>query len=433
MHTVVVGAGFGGVRLVKGLANSPDHQVTLIDRNDYNFFPPLIYQVAAGFLAPSDISYPLRKLVSTHQNIRYRQAELRYVDPDKRVIGLNSGELPYDRLVLAMGAEANFFGNEAIQKHAIPMKQLSDALAIRNRLLHQFNQAASLPEHEREPYLNIVIAGGGPSGVELAGVLAEIRNDIFSKEYPELKTVDGRVGGTIELVTADPVLLPPMREKSQRYAQQKMEEYGVKLTFSDPVSNYDGEVVDLQSGRQIRTKALIWTAGVSCRKIDGFSGADYGRGNRLQVNQHLQLTNYPEIYAIGDMAIATHDKQYPEGHPQLGQTAMSQGIYVSKYILGRTHKAYRYKHRGDMAMIGRLKAVADLKFWSINGMLAWFAWVWVHIIALITAKNRVATAYNWMIAFFTRNQSLRMEITPDQRFANALIEQDQSTTPPTEE
>lgn len=409
MHTVIIGAGFGGIRALNGIAKDPKQRITLVDRNDYNFFPPLIYQVAAGFLAPSDISYPLRKFITGKANVRYRQGSLQAIDTTRQVITLDNGELHYDRLVLAIGAEPNFFGNVNIAQHALPMKSLRDALSIRNHLLHQFNQAASVDKKSRESYVNIVIAGGGPSGVELAGVLSEIRMDIFKHEYPELQSSKGG----ISLVTADPVLLAPMQQKSQQYAKQQLQNYGVALTFDDTVSDYDATTVTLGSGRQIPAKTLIWTAGVRCHRIEGLNDDDYGRGQRLVVDQHLRLPHYDNIYAIGDIALATHEPNYAAGHPQLGQVAMSQGIYLGRYLRGATDKPYVYKHRGDMAMIGRMKAVADLKSFSVTGFMAWLSWVWVHIIALITVRNRIATAYDWMIAFFTCNQSLRMGITPD--------------------
>lgn len=407
MHTVIIGAGFAGLRAMNRLAKDASQRITLIDRHDYNFFPPLIYQVAAGFLAPSDISYPLRKYIVGNDNVRYRQGIFQGLDTQRNTVMLDNGEVTYDRLVLAIGAEPNYFGNANIEKHAFAMKRLSEALHIRNRLLQQFNYAATLPKAERAPYLRIVIAGGGPSGVELAGVLSEIRNDIFANEYPELE----QALSVIELITADPHLLMPMREKSQRYAKERLEQYGVNITFSDPVADYDGTTIRLASGKEIRAKTLIWTAGVKCPRIDGLQDADIGRGNRLLVDEHLRLINHDNIYALGDIAVCHHDKNYPDGYPQLGQVAMSQGTYLGNNLRRKRPKPYVYKHRGDMAMIGRMRAVADINGFSFNGFVAWVTWVWIHIIALSTNKNRIATTYNWMISFFTRNQSMRMEIT----------------------
>lgn len=408
MHTIIIGAGFGGLRAMSELAKDPSQQITIIDRHDYNFFPPLIYQVAAGFLSPSDISYPIRKFISKMDNVRYRKGILQSVDTKNNILYLDNGELSYDRLILAIGSEPNYFGNTNIEKFAFPMKRISDALTIRNRLLDQFNHAATLPKKERLPYQRIVIAGGGPSGVELAGVLAEIRHDIFEKEYPEFDTSSA---AGIELITADPVLLTPMSKKSQQYAKDELENYGVKLIFSDPVKDYDGSTITLCSGKKIKAKTLIWTAGVICQHIDGFNDHDFARGKRLLVDNHLKLVNYENIYALGDMALCHSDPNYPDGHPQLGQVAMSQGLYLGKNLRKSTKEPYIYKHRGDMAMVGRLKAVAEIKKYSFDGFIAWVTWVWIHIIALSTNKNRIATTYNWMISFFTRNQSMRMKIS----------------------
>lgn len=425
-HTVLIGAGFGGIRCLEQLAKHSGDRITLIDRNDYNFFPPLIYQVSAGFLSPSDISYPLRKFISDYDNVTYRQGSLVSLDTTDKVISLDTGDIDYDRLIIAIGTEPNYFGNEEIETHALPMKTVNDALSIRNHMLAQFNRAASLPVEERAPYLNIVIAGGGPSGVELAGVMSEILLYIMQEEYPELADSTGE----ITLVTADTVLLPPMSEEAQGYAKTQMENFKVSLIFSDPVEGYDGHIVKLKSGQTLRTQNLLWVTGVTCKPIDGLDEADYGHGHRLLVDDHLTLKNHPDIYALGDIALATYDKDYPKGHPQLGQVASSEGTYVGKYLSGKTDQPFKYHHSGDMAMIGRLTAVADTKGMHLKGFIAWLAWVVVHILSLNTAKNQIATAWNWMIAFFTGNQSFRMGIHPYE--SKVKLESDADTDSKTE-
>ncbi|WP_227679576.1 NAD(P)/FAD-dependent oxidoreductase [Psychrobacter sp. Pi2-51] len=407
-HIVLIGAGFAGIRCLEQLAKYSADRITLVDRNDYHFFPPLIYQVSAGFLASSDISYPLRRFIENYDNVRYRQGNLLRINTKDKVVTLDTGNVSYDRLIIATGAETNYFGNKDIEAHALPMKTIKDALSIRNHMLAQFNYAASLPVAEREPYLSIVIAGGGPSGVELAGVMSEIRLYTLHKEYPELLE---NVGG-ITLVTADPVLLAPMSAEAQRYTQLQMEKFKVDLVFSDPVARYDGHIVTLKSGKTLHTHNLIWTAGVTCEPINGLNPDDYGRGNRLVVNSHLALQHHKDIYALGDIALATHDDNYPNGHPQLGQVASSQGTYLGKYLSDKTVEPFQYKHSGDMAMIGRLTAVADIKGMHLKGIIAWLAWVVIHILSLSTAKNRLATTWNWMTAFLTGNQSFRMGIQP---------------------
>lgn len=407
-HTVIVGAGFGGIRCLKTLISDPNRRITLVDRNDYNFFPPLIYQVAGGFLPPSDISYPLRKYIAGNANVRYRQGSLERINPETKTLILDNGELSYDELVLAIGAEVNYFGNANIAKHSLAMKTLTDALAIRNRLLEQLDAATRLPVGERAPYVTIVIAGGGPSGVELAGVLGDITRNIFEHEYPEL--IDN--GARIILATADDVLLKPFTEQSQAYARKAMEDYGIELMFGKIVKDYDGDTVTLASGETIAAKTLIWTAGVTCRKLDGLKDEDYAHGNRLNVDANLRLTGYEDIYVIGDYAMCTSDSNYPKGHPQLGQVASEQGKYLGEYLQKANHGApFVFKNHGNMAMIGRGKAVADTSKHR-EGLLAWFAWALVHIWKLNTAKNRIATTWDWMISFLTGNQSFRMSIKP---------------------
>lgn len=413
----MIGAGFAGIRCLEQLAKHSKDRITLIDRNDYHFFPPLIYQVSAGFLASSDISYPLRRYISSYDNVRYRQGNLLSIHTEDKKIQLNTGEMSYDCLILAIGAETNYFDNKDIETYALPMKTIKDALSIRNHMLKQFNYAASLPVAEREPYLSIVIAGGGPSGVELAGVMSEIRLYTLHKEYPELLD---NIGG-ITLVTADPVLLAPMSEKAQNYTQKQMEKFKVDMVFNDPVESYDGEIVTLKSGKTLATHNLIWTAGVICQAIEGLNANDYGQGKRLLVDSQLALVNHQDIYVLGDIAMATHDRNYPKGYPQLGQVASSQGTYLGKYLSAQTNKPFIYKHSGDMAMIGRMTAVADIKGMHLNGFVAWFAWVIIHILSLSTAKNLLATTWNWMVAFFTGNQSFRMSIEPHENNVKATF------------
>ena len=408
-HTVIIGGGFAGVNLARELARSADHRITLIDKNNYNFFPPLIYQVAAGFMSPSDISYPFRKLFNRRPNARFRQGEVRRIDSAEcRVYLQHGGSVDYDLLVIATGTRPNFFGNQEIERPAYAMKTLGDALAIRNNILARLEAACALPPAERAPYLHFVVAGGGASGVELTGIFAEMRRDIFNKDYPELQGEHSR----LTLVTADPVLLPPMSASAQRYTAAELHRLGADVICNDRVTGYDGHTVRLESGRSIAAKSLIWTAGVTARRTDGIPDECYTRGNRLRTDRQLRVIGLDNVYALGDCALVEGDPAYPNGHPQLGQVAKAQGKYLGK-ALGRSDKAFVYKHRGDMAMIGRLSAVADMPGGrSLQGMIAWFIWVVVHILALVTFKNRIAATYNWSIAFLTKNQAMRMNIQP---------------------
>ena len=406
---VILGGGFAGVNLARDLGRNPQYSITLIDKNNYNFFPPLIYQVAAGFMSPSDISYPFRKLFNRHPRARYRKGTVTRVDTAAKRVFLEQGDsVSYDTLIIALGAQPNYFGNREVEQNAYTMKTLGDALAIRNNILAQLEAACAQPREARAPYLHLVVAGGGASGVELTGILAEMRRDIFDKDYPELEGEHGQ----LTLVTADPVLLPPMREVSQRYTAAALQKLGVDIIYNDPVTAYDGQTITLKSGTTIAAKSLIWTAGVTAVKLAGIADSSYGRGNRLRVDRQLRVIGLDDVYAIGDCAIVEGDSAYPNGHPQLGQVAKAQGKYLGK-ALGRSDKAFVYKHRGDMAMSGRLSAVADMPGGrSLQGMIAWFIWVVVHILALVTFKNRIAATYNWSIAFLTKNQAMRMNIQP---------------------
>ena len=407
---VILGGGFAGVNLARDLGHNPDYSITLIDKNNYNFFPPLIYQVAAGFMSPSDISYPFRKLLNRQPHARFRKGTVTRVDTKaKRVFLEQGGSLEYDILIVALGAQPNYFGNREVEQNAYTMKTIGDALAIRNNILAQLEAACAQPPQARAPYLHFVVAGGGASGVELTGILAEMRRDIFDKDYPELEGEHGK----LTLVTADPVLLPPMREVSQRYTAAALQKLGVDIIYNDPVTAYDGQTITLKSGNTIEAKSLIWTAGVTAVKLAGFADSCYARGNRLRVDRNLRVIGLEDVYALGDCAMVEGDPDYPNGHPQLGQVAKAQGKYLGKQLGRNSDKPFSYKHKGDMAMIGRLSAVADMPGGrSLQGMIAWFIWVVVHILALVTFKNRVAATYNWSIAFLTKNQAMRMNIQP---------------------
>ena len=354
---VILGGGFAGVNLARDLGRNPQYSITLIDKNNYNFFPPLIYQVAAGFMSPSDISYPFRKLFNRHPRARYRKGTVTRVDTGAKRVFLEQGDsVAYDMLIIALGAQPNYFGNREVEQNAYTMKTLGDALAIRNNILAQLEAACAQPREARAPYLH--------------------------------------------------------REVSQRYTASALQKLGVDIIYNDPVTAYDGQTITLKSGTTIAAKSLIWTAGVTAVKLAGIPESSYGRGNRLRVDRQLRVIGLEDVYAIGDCAIVEGDSAYPNGHPQLGQVAKAQGKYLGK-ALGRSDKAFVYKHRGDMAMIGRLSAVADMPGGrSLQGMIAWFIWVVVHILALVTFKNRIAATYNWSIAFLTKNQAMRMNIQP---------------------
>ena len=415
MHIVVIGGGFAGVNIAKSLANKKDFQVTLVDKNNYNFFPPLIYQVATAYLEPTSISYPFRKLFSGKDNIHFRLGEVKKIVPAENKIILDSGELTYDQLVFATGAETNYFGMENVKQHAIPMKTLSDALEMRNRLLEQMEQAViSDDAAEIKKLVTIVIAGGGPTGVELAGMFAEMKNGILRKEYPALS---GK-GVEIILVDGGKVVLAPMSPQSQQDTFEALTKLGVKIKFDYQVKDYVADTIIFTNGERIATKNLIWAAGVTASVFEGLPVESYGRGRRMLVDEYNKVNGTENIYAVGDTCFQTTDAHFPNGHPQVAQVAIQQGLNLAKnlqsLVNGKALKAFAYVDKGSMAIIGRNKAVVDLPKprLHLKGFIAWLAWLFIHLLSLITYRNRVRTFWNWMIAYFTKDQSLRMIIRP---------------------
>ncbi|MBN9285895.1 MULTISPECIES: NAD(P)/FAD-dependent oxidoreductase [unclassified Flavobacterium] len=415
MKIVIIGGGFAGINLAKSLANNKDFQVTLVDKNNYNFFPPLIYQVATAFLEPSSISYPFRKLFFGKKNITFRLAELIRVDAAANKVILSNGELEYDQLVFSTGAESNYFGMENVQKNAIPMKTLTDAVEMRNRLLQQMEKAAICEDpRRRRQLLTIVVAGGGPTGVELSGMFAEMRNGIMRKEYPELATTLS----DIYLVDGGSAVLAPMSVKSQQNTYKALTDLGVKVRLNSQVKDYTDGTVYFADGKTIKTEILIWAAGVSAKVFDGIPAEAYGRGRRMLVDEHNKLTLFPNIYAVGDTCLQVTDPQFPNGHPQLAQVAIQQALHLAKnfkaMVSNKPLTPFSYNDMGSMAIIGKNKAVVDLEKPKVhfNGFFAWLVWLFIHLMSLVTYRNRLQTLYNWTVAYFSKDQPLRMIIRP---------------------
>ncbi|CAG5016644.1 NADH dehydrogenase-like protein [Dyadobacter sp. CECT 9275] len=418
MKVVIIGGGFAGVNLSLALAKDRRFEITLVDKNNYNFFPPLIYQVATGFLEPSSISYPFRKLYRGKENVYYRLGELLEINPLENKVILSNGELSYDCLVIATGAETSFFGMENVKKNAIAMKTLDDAIEMRNKLLQQMEKASiSDDEEDIRKRLTVVIAGGGPTGVELSGMFAEMRNGILRKEYPELV---GK-GSEIYLVDGGDALLSPMSLQSQKDTYDDLRKLGVRIRLKTRVTDFKDDAVVLSNGDTIKTKTLIWAAGVNARKFAGLPEESYGRANRMVADAFNKVNGTENVYAIGDTSLLLSDPAFPFGHPQVAQVAIQQGRNLAENLKaladGREQKPFIYKDKGSMAIIGRMKAVVDLPKPKVHfqGVIAWLAWLFIHLISLITYRNRVRTLYNWMIAYFTKDQSLRMIIKPTEK------------------
>lgn len=418
MKIVIIGGGFAGINLAKALLEKKDIHVTLVDKNNYNFFAPLIYQVATAFLEPTSISYPFRKFFAGKKNLEFRLGEFQSVNTATNTVKLHNGKVKYDKLVFATGAETSYFGMENVRKYSIPMKTLNDAIEMRNTILKNIERATITKDiRERRKLLTIVVVGGGPTGVELSGMFAELRKSMLRREYPELDTA----ASNIYLVDGSSELLTPMSVDSQQNTLRELTEMGVIVKLNNRVVDYVDDTVFFHDGSTLLTKNLIWAAGVTARVYDGLPLESFGRAKRLITNEFGLVHNTENVYAIGDTSFTTTDAHFKDGHPQVAQVAIQQGLNLAKNFLlmqkNTPQKPFIYKDKGSMAIIGRNKAVVDLPNPKLHfsGFLAWLMWLFVHLISLITYRNRIATFYNWMVAYFSRDQSLRMIIRPDKK------------------
>jgi len=407
-NIVIIGGGFAGINLAMNLADAEGVNVTLVDKNNYNYFTPLIYQLAGGFLDVSSISIPFRTLFKGKKNLHFRMGEFQEVIPAEGKIRLSTEAIAYDYLVIATGTKPNFFGIENIKKNALPMKSIDDAVKLRNFLLSEAEKYIQThDEDEKRKMRNIVIAGAGPSGVELAGILAEMRNRILEDIYPELDRERMR----IYLVDGTSSVLPTMREKSQKYAQKSLENMGVRVQLEKMVSDYQEDKVEFKDGSHIETKTLIWAAGVTGFRLEGLSDDYYQKGNRLKVNEYHKVVGTENIYSIGDSCIMTSDEDFPDGHPQLASVAKQHGQALAKNLIAivksQKPKPFKYQDMGTMAIIGRSRAVADLTIpdKTITGWIAWMAWVSIHLLLLLSYRNQVRTMWNWVNSFFSNGHS----------------------------
>ena len=410
---VVVGGGFAGINLVKRLANDNRFQVTLVDQNNYHSFTPLLYQVGMAFIEPSNISYPFRRLFQEKENLRFFMGCLLNVRPEANLIETDNGVLEYDYLVLAIGTESNYFGMENVKKKSWPLKTISDATNLRNHLLLNMESVSRTEDpQKRAECLNIVIAGGGPTGVEVAGMLAEMARHIAPKEYPEITAANN----PIYLVEAAPVLLGPMSEKSQKEATRVLKNLGVQVKLNVAVKDYvDGKVI-LSNGETITTNALIWTSGVIGKEIPGLPKDVIGRARRIIVDEFNNVKDTENIFAIGDIALQTTDKNFPNGHPMLAQVAIQQGknlaANLKRKLDGKPMEPFAYDDKGSMAIIAKYKAVVDLPNGFVKGFIAWLLWLFVHLIPITSFRNKAKLASSWLWSFITDDPTLRLIIRP---------------------
>lgn len=412
-HILIVGGGFAGINLIKSLKNDKRFKITLVDKNNYHFFPPLIYQVATSFIEASNISYPFRKLFSNNRNVKFHMGSLIRVNPENKTIDTDTGTLGYDYLVLALGTESNFFGMENVKKCALPMKNIEEALYLRNHILLTLEEAARNKDiRQAEKLQNIVIAGGGPTGVELAGMLAEMGRYIAQKEYPEIK-----LGlSNLYLIDALPTLLSPMSKLAQKTAYEKLKELGVKIVLNVSVKDYTDNKVILSDGNIIETETLIWTSGVIGKEVPGLPENSIGKGMRILVDAYNKVEGTNTIYALGDIALMLSEEKYPKGHPQLAQVAIQQGKNLAANFKriedGKVLEPFHYNDKGSMAIISKYNAVVDLPKHSFNGFIAWLTWLFIHIIPLVGFKNKIQLAVDWFRLFITNNPSIRLILFP---------------------
>jgi NADH dehydrogenase len=422
MKIVIVGGGFAGMNLAKSLSDKPNVEVVLVDKNNYHFFPPLLYQVATSFIEASNISYPFRKMFQGSRNVRFLNGTLQKIDTENDVLLTDTCNIHYDVLVLATGTVTNFFGMEQVQQRALPMKNIDDALQLRNQLLLNLEHATRTnDEEELQKLTTVVIAGGGPTGVEIAGMMAEMNRHIIAKDYPELN----KHPRNIYLIDAAASLLGPMSKKAQEEAFETLKQLGVHILLNKAVKDYRDQTVMLSDGTELKTANLIWASGVQAAGAPGLPENAITRGARILVDEYNKVRGTENVYAIGDVCFQSSDPEYPNGHPQLAQVAIQQGKNLARNLLklagGDTAlKAFRYKNKGSMAIISKFKAVVDLPNGFFKGFLAWLTWLFIHIIPIAGFRNKIKLALNWFWSFISNDPTLRLIIRPHQDPNNRL-------------
>ncbi|GAA4367264.1 NAD(P)/FAD-dependent oxidoreductase [Hymenobacter saemangeumensis] len=409
-RVVIVGGGFAGLELAKALRDAPV-QVVLLDKHNYHTFQPLLYQVATASLEADSIVSPFRKILGEQDNFYFRLAEAQAVDTAAQVVETSIGLLRYDYLVLATGAETNFFGDARMQRHAIALKSIDDAIELRNTVLSNFEQALQLGDSEQiNSLLDFVIVGGGPTGVEIAGALSELRQHVFPRDYRELdfKEMD------IHLIQSGPVLLKGMSANASQQALESLRKFGVQVWLDARVKSYDGYTVTLSTGQQLITRTLIWAAGVTGAPIAGLAPECLLPGRRYAVDEINRVQGYANIFAIGDIA-AMRSPEHPDGHPMVAQPALQQGQLLGRnlqrLLAGQPPQPFVYHDKGAMATIGRNHAVADVKLLGrelrLQGFPAWFAWGVVHVLSLVGFRNRIMVLLNWAWTYLSHEKGLR--------------------------
>jgi NADH:ubiquinone reductase (H+-translocating) len=412
-RVVIIGGGFGGLVVAKKLRNK-NVDVVLIDRHNFHTFQPLLYQVATCALEPDSIAYPLRRVLRAG-NQTFRMVDVKNVSPDKKCLETNVGTLNYDFLVIATGSTTNYFGVENFRKYCMPMKSVSQALEIRNMILQNYEMALETDdEKRREALMNFVVAGGGPTGVELVGAMAEMRKHVLPKEYPELDINKMRV----IIFEAGPRLLSMVAEESSEQTKAMLEKMGVQIFLNSKVENYDGNILTYNNGQTIHSKTVVWAAGVEGIVPQGTPKENIVRGNRITVDEFCRVKNTENIFAIGDVASFINDK-YPKGLPGVAPVAIQQGALVGENILRTINKQslkpFTYFDKGTLATIGKNKAVVNLGKVHMHGWFAWWVWLFVHIYYLIGFRNKFIAIFGWFWNYVTYDRALRSIIKPFKR------------------
>ncbi len=405
---VIVGGGLGGLELAFKLVDD-DYQVVLIDKNNYHQFPPLIYQVASGGLEPSSISFPFRRLFQGKKDFFFRMAKVESVNTDKKIINTTVGEIDYDYLVMAFGAKTNFFGNKDIEATTLPMKSVSEAMRLRNTILRNLELALTEEDPARKQALmNIVVVGGGASGVEIAGAVAEMKKNIIARDYPDLDSSQMH----IYLVNAVDRLLSAMDPVSSKRAERDLKELHVHIRQPQFATEYKDGILKTSAGLEIPTQTVIWVSGICANTIEGFPAESIGHAGRFLTDRFCRVKGVKDVYAIGDVSLVEGDEEYPLGHPQLAQVAMQQAKTVAKNFKamskGKELKPFKYKNLGVMATIGRNHAVAEISGKKFGGFPAWALWLVVHLRSILGVKNKTFILLNWVWNYINYKQSLRL-------------------------
>ena len=409
---IVIGGGFAGLQFAKKLNGNRTKKLVLIDKVNHHMFQPLFYQVACGRIEPSNISFPFRKIFQRSKNIQFRMTEVKQIIPSENKIITEDHVFHYDKLVIATGCKTNFFGNQKMENLALGMKNTHEAISIRNHVLLTFEKLIIEKSRSDDGNWNIVIVGSGPTGVELAGAFAEMKREILPRDYPRMNFDDLE----IILVSSTEKPLAVMSEESQEKSEQYLKDLGVRFISNDMVTDYDGDRVYLSSGNVIPSNNVIWAAGVTGNIIEGLTENSI-KNNRYVVDRYNKIVGFDDIYAIGDIAYMETPK-YPNGHPQVANVAINQGKNLAKNFLKKSvneWQPYEYDDKGSMATIGKHRAVVDLPKFKFQGIFAWYFWMFLHLMLILSVRNKLAIFFNWMWSYINRDSSLRLIIIPNKK------------------